>query len=141
MASVFVPSVDLVARADAMADRGIRLHLLRKRLDEHVEGSAWRTPIGVAWSLLVLAAHSDDDLCFAALVVTVVGGLGGMVDTTVASPLSGRRIVRLRYDWDEIAPILPANRDKLVDALAPFAAPGGVLRARVRHARHVGATR
>ena len=95
------------------------------------------TPSWVAIELLYHATALNADLADAVLVVTVEGGLGGLAHARAVTPSVGRRIVRLRYDWDvEIVPHLGLRPRQLsAEVLAPMGAPGGVLRAMVREAR------
>jgi len=95
------------------------------------------TPSWTAVELLYHATAQNEDLVNAVLVVTVEGGLGGFAHAKAVTPGAGRRIVRLRYDWDaEIVPNLGLSPRRLsAEVLAPMGAPGGVLRAMVREAR------
>lgn len=85
--------------------------------------------------LLYWATEQNEDLVDAVLVVTLRYGLMN-AEVTVSTPLPGRRIVRLLYVWSDIEPYLHMNpRDLMFDVLKKMTEPGGILRARVRHAR------
>ena len=87
------------------------------------------TPGEAAQRLVELIRRENVDIREDVLVVTVVcdgGLLGGKYQATDHSRLSGRRITRFIYDWEDL-------RDSLAD-LTRFAEPGQVLRARVRQA-------
>jgi hypothetical protein len=90
------------------------------------------------WAVRELLYHAtiqNEDLADAVLVVRLDYGLAGG-HVSVSTPLPGRRIVRLRYVWSDIEPYLHMKpRDLSNDILTKMAQPGGILRARVRHAR------
>lgn len=97
------------------------------------------TPAWAVRELLYYATEQNQGLADAVLVVTLRGGLCGLVDLTVSTPLPGRRIVKLLYMWDDLEPHLHLKPVKVRDdVIAKMGLPGAVLRARVRHVREGG---
>lgn len=94
------------------------------------------SPTAVARELLYHATCQNPELLDAVFVVRLLGGLGDMIDVSVATPLPGRRLIRLLYLWQDIEPHVALSLRQLsAQVLARMATPGGVLRARVRHVR------
>lgn len=94
------------------------------------------TPSWVATELLYRLTNEHRDWVETIFVVEIVGGVGNGPLAAVSSPGHGRRIVRLRYDWEtEIAPWLHLPpRELSRTRLAELAGFGWLLRARVRAA-------
>lgn len=111
--------------------RACKVHEMRLAMPARVITPAWTVR-----ELLYFVTEKNPDLSDAVLVVTLRGGLGGLIDLTVSTPLPGRRIVKLLYVWDDFEPHLHLKPIEIRDdVIAKWAEPGGALRAMVREAR------
>ena len=85
--------------------------------------------------LLYFATLQNEDLCDAVLVVLLKYGMHDSM-VCAATPLTGRRIMRLLYDWRDVEPHVHLNPAKVRDVIAKMAESGNVFRARVRYAKY-----